>query len=86
MRELKNRLKKCQPYYIEKELLPNLFFCEEREEQEKWIFIYSFIRRLTDTSIGIRLGYTSSNIHYITKNILEANEDLINEFLSTHNI
>jgi len=86
MKELKNRLKKCQPYLIEKELYPNLFFTEEKEEQEKWIFKYAFIRRLSDVSIGIRLGYSNTNIHYLIKKILEMNKDLIEDFLYSHNI
>lgn len=86
MKKIKSRLKQCQPYFIEKDLLPKLYFNEEREEQEKWIFKYSFIRHLSDVSIGIRLGYTSQNIYYITKSILKANQSLIEDFLSTHNI
>lgn len=86
MKNLKNRLKRCQPYFIEKDLLPKLYFNEERKEQEEWIFRYSFIRHLSDVSIGIRLGYTSQNIHYIIKNILWANQTLIKEFLATQNI
>lgn len=86
MRELKNRLKKCQPYYIDKDLLPNLYFREDREEIEKWVFVYSFIRKLPDVSIGIRLGYTSQNIYHIKLDILKANKDLINNFLFDHNI
>lgn len=86
MREIKNRLKKCQPYFIEKDLFPKLYFNEERLEQEKWIFKYSFIRHLTDVSISIRLGYTRQNIHYIIKNILRSNQAIIEEFLITQNI
>ena len=81
MRELKNRLKQCQPYYIERDLLPNLYFREDRQEIEKWVFVYSFIRRLPDVSIGVRLGYTSQNIYHIKLDILKANKDLINDFL-----
>lgn len=80
---IKNKLKKCQPYFVEKDLFPKLYFNEERLEQERWIFKYSFIRKLSDVSIGIRLGYTSQNIHYITKCILYANKNIIEEFLIT---
>ena len=86
MKKLKNRLKKCQPYFIEKDLLPKLYFKEEMGDKEYWIFKYSFIRRLSDVSIGVRLGYTSQNIHYLTKNILKANESIIEEFLLTQNL
>lgn len=86
MRELKNRLRQCQPYYIERDLLPNLYFREDREEIEKWVFVYSFIRRLPDVSIGVRLGYTSQNIYHIKLDILKTNKDLINSFLFTQHI
>lgn len=84
--EIKNKLKKCQPYFIEKDLLPKLYFKEDIEEKEYWTFKYAFIRRLTDVSIGVRLGYTKQNIHYIIKNILQANYTLIDDFIKTQKI
>lgn len=83
---LKNRLKKCQPYFIEKDLLPNMYFREEVEEKEYWTFKYAFIRKLTYESIGVRLGYTKQNIHYIITNILKSNYAIIQEFLLYQNI
>ena len=86
MKDLRARLKKCQPYYIERDLLPTLYFREDEKDIEFWIFKYAFIRRLTDVSISIRLGYTRQNIHYKLKSILKANKSLIEEFLNTQNI
>lgn len=84
--KLKNKLKKCQPYFIEKDLLPKMYFKEDAQEKEYWVFVYAFIRRLSDVSISIRLGYTNQNIHYIIKNILKANYFLIENFLETQKI
>ena len=84
--QIKNKLKKCQPYFIEKDLLPQLYFREDIEEKEYWVFKYAFIRRLSDVSIGVRLGYTKQNIHYIIKKILQANYSIIENFIFTQNI
>ena len=84
--QIKNKLKKCQPYFIEKDLLPQLYFKEDIEEKEYWVFKYAFIRRLSDVSIGVRLGYTKQNIHYIIKNILQANYSIIENFILSQNI
>ena len=86
MNETKSKLKKCQPYFIERDLLPNLYFKEDENDTEYWIFKYAFIRRLTDVSISIRLVYTKQNIHYKIKGTLQANQALIEEFLNNHNI
>lgn len=85
-KRIKSRLKKAQPYFIEKDLLPQLYFNEEYEETERWVFVYTFLRRLTDTSIGIRLDYSSANIHYITKRIINTNKNIIEDFLFSHNL
>lgn len=85
MKDLRTRLKKCQPYFVERDLLPKLYFREDKDNIEFWIFKYAFITRLTDVSIGIRLGYTKQNIHYKLKSILQANQALIEEFLKTQN-
>lgn len=84
--QIRNKLKKCQPYFIEKDLLPQLYFREDIEEKEYWVFKYAFIRRLSDVSIGVRLGYTKQNIHYIIKKILQANYSIIENFIFTQNI
>ena len=81
MKDLRAKLKKCQPYFIERDLLPKLYFKEDENNTEFWIFKYAFIRRLTDVSIGIRLGCTKQNIHYKIKGILQSNQSLIEEFL-----
>lgn len=84
--QIRNKLKKCQSYFIEKDLLPQLYFKEDIEEKEYWVFKYAFIRRLSDVSIGVRLGYTKQNIHYIIKKILQANYSIIENFIFTQNI
>lgn len=92
--QTKNKLKKCQPYFIERDLLPKLYFKEERIEElkdcygdekdiEYWIFYYTFIRRLTAKSIGIRLNYTPQNVFNRLNNIIESNLYLITDFLET---
>lgn len=90
--KIRNKLKKCQPYFIEKDLLPKLYFKEEKnndilneygeqKDTEYWIFYYSFIRKLTDKSIGIRLNYTAQNVHRRCLIIIKNNLFLINNFL-----
>lgn len=58
MNEIRLKLKKCQPYFIEHDLLPKIYFKEDKNNTEYWIFFYSFIRRLSDEAIGARLGYS----------------------------
>lgn len=91
--EIKNKLKKSQPYLIQRDLLPKMFFKEDRvkretlhnelvsKETEYWIFFYSFIRKLPDVSIGVRLNYTPQNIHKKTLSIIKNNLFLIEDFL-----
>ena len=85
MNEIRIKLKKCEPYFIEHELLPQLYFKEDDKNTEYWIFYYSFIRRLSNEAIGARLGYSRQYILVLTKNILKANSTLILNFLSKHN-
>lgn len=93
--ELKRALAKCQPYFIEKELLPRMYFREEMNERitdcygnkkdvEYWIFYYTFIRRLTQTCIGVRLDFSQQNIHKRLMSILKANSFLIENFLKSY--
>lgn len=81
MKKLRSELKKCQPYYIERELLPLMYFKEDTEETEYWIFYYAFIRRLSDLSIRVRLGYTRQHILRLTNKIIEKNHDAIFNFV-----
>ena len=60
-----------------------MYFKEDMEEKEYWAFKYAFIRKLSDVSIGVRLGYTSQNIYYILKNIIKTNKGVIEQFLLT---
>ena len=90
--EIKNRLKKCQPYHIEKDLLPKLYLkkdeCESlvdcygnKRETEYWIFKYIFILHTNELNIAIRLNYSQQTISYKLQKILERNKTLIENFL-----
>lgn len=93
---IRNKLKRCQPYFIKKDLLPNLFFKEEesnildeygnKKETEYWIFFYAFVRRLSDVSIGVRLGYTQQWINKKITKIILNNYYLIEQFLEAQTI
>lgn len=82
MKKIKTKLKHSQPYFIERDLLPKLYFKEDEKDTEYWIFKYYFIRDLSELSIGIRLDYTRETINYKLKNILKRNHALIEEFLN----
>ncbi len=86
--DVRNRLKKCQPYFIEKELIDILYFSEEINSEgqniERWIFFYAFVRKLSATSIGIRLGYSKQTINTRINKIINENLFLIEEFLTKH--
>lgn len=85
----KNKLKKSEPFLIERDLLPKLYFKEEKfcefngeeKDLEYWIFYYTFIRKLTQTSIGVRLNYSQQNINLRLQKIIKNNFYLINNFL-----
>ena len=94
-KDIRARLKKCQPYFIEKELLPNLYFKEEecdkllddngnKRDVEYWIVKYAFMRKLSDEAIGIRLGFESLTIYRRTLKFIERNLAIIEEFLARH--
>lgn len=95
-KDIRTKLKKCQPYFIEKELLPNLYFKEEdcdlvdeygrKREVERWIMFYSLIRKLSDKAIGIRLGFEGNTIYKRTLKIIERNLNVIEDFLRIHNL
>lgn len=86
--DVRNKLKKCQPYFIDKELIPKLYFSEEIDNNgqniEQWIFFYAFVRKLSDTAIGIRLGYTRQTINIRTKKIINRNLFIIEDFLAKY--
>ena len=85
MNNLKYKLKRCQPYFIEKELIPNLYFKEDEKELQYWIFFYSFIRKLSDEAISIRLGtYGRNSVNKKLLYIIHTNEYLITDFISKH--
>lgn len=81
MRELRNRLKQEQSYLIEKDLIPKLYFKEDKENTEYWVFFYAFVRKLTDLSISVRLGYSQQAISKKVHKILKNNKTLIETFL-----
>lgn len=91
--QTKNKLKQCQPYFIEKDLIPKLYFKDEKfngryddygneKDTDYWIFYYTFIRKLTAQSIGIRLNFTRQNVSKRLLQIISANKFLIDNFLA----
>lgn len=84
MGNLRNSLKECQPYHIEKDLIPKMYFQEDADNTEYWIFRYTFVNRLTTLAIGVRLGYSRQNILVRLKKILKYNTTVINNFLETY--
>lgn len=81
MKEIRIKLKKCQPYFIERDLLSKLYFKEDEKDTEYWIFKYSFINKLSDKSIGIRLDYDETTIYRKALKIIKNNHALIKFFL-----
>ena len=87
--DVRSKLKKCQPYFIEKEgLIDKLYLSDETNSEgqniEYWIFFYAFIRKLSDTAIGIRMGYTRQTIFLRTKKIIDRNLFIIEDFLTKY--
>lgn len=80
-KEIRTKLKEKQPFYIEKELLPNLYFKEDDKNTQYWVFFYRYIRQLSDLTIGVRLGYDRKSIYNITLKIIKNNYDIISHFL-----
>ena len=77
-KEIRAKLKKSEPYRIEKELLPELFF---KDENEQWIFFYAFCRRLSDEAIGIRVYLDKTDVYRKELQIIENNLSKITHFL-----
>ena len=78
---LRSKLKECEPYFIQYELLPKLYFKEDKEEIEYWTFFYYFVRQLNYRAIGVRLGFDYSTIAYKLNKILTTNNTIIREFI-----
>lgn len=89
---IKNKLKRCQPYFIEKELMPKLYLKKDKSdlmlddfghqrEIEYWIFKYIFIFHASEKNIAIRLNYSQQSVSIKLRKILERNKYLINNFL-----
>lgn len=88
MENLRTRLKKSEPYLIDKELLPKLYlFDNDGKKTEYLIFKYIFIIGLKDEAVGVRTDtyYDRHQIYRITMKILNRNKTLIEEFLQAHN-
>ena len=86
IKDLRIRLKRCEPYLIERDLLPKLYFREDENNTEKWIFKYAFLMGHTDETISVRLNYYSRQaINRKMQQILESNRTLIEEFLTSLN-
>lgn len=81
-KEIRVKLRTIQPYYIETDLIPRLYFKEDEKNTEYWIFFYRYIRKLEDATIGVRLGYDRKTIYIATLKIIENNYDIILNFYS----
>ena len=87
MRDLRSKLKSCQPYLIQRDLYPKLFFRDDGRYTEKLIFKYAFIDRFRDEQISVKLDYYSrQGINKKLHQILDANKYLIEEFLNNQNV
>ena len=84
-KSIRAKLKKCQPYFIEKDLIDKLNFKDDENNTEYWIFKYVFITGLSDLAIAVRLNFASKNTVYLkTLKIIERNFSIINNFLENY--
>lgn len=82
MNELRSNLRKCQPYFIEKDLMPQLYLKEDEKKTEHWIFKYYFCYHLPDITIAMRTDlYTRSVVTRRLNKILERNRAIIENFI-----
>ena len=83
---IRRSLRECEPYFIEFELIPQIYFNDNDNEEKTnyWVFFYYFVRKLSYLAIGVRLGYRENTIHYKLKNILKANKTIIQNFIAQH--
>ena len=81
MKNLRIALRKIQPYFVEYNLIPKLYFKEDKDKIDYWVFFYHFIRKLNYRAIGARLGFDHSTIAYKMTNILKNNQKLIEDFI-----
>ena len=84
MESLRSRLKKCQPYFIKRDLIPKMFFKIDDNYTENLIFEYTFLNHLSDLSISVRMGYSRQTIGYKLNNIIKKNHAIIEEFLANN--
>lgn len=81
-KEIRKRLKKSQPSLIRQYLIPELWFKEDGNETEYWVFYYAFYNRFSDKMISDRIGYYKDrHIYNISLQIIENNLLLISNFL-----
>lgn len=81
IKEIRIRLKDVEPRFIEKKLLPEIYFKEDEKNTEYWVFFYRYVRKLGDETIGVRLGYERKSIYNICLRIIKNNLTTITEFL-----
>lgn len=86
MNNIRQNLRECEPYRIQFELLPKIYFKEDIKEIEYWIFFYYFVRKLNYRAIGVRLGFDHSTIAYKLIKILKSNNTLITTFIHQQNL
>lgn len=80
-KEIRTKLKELEPRFIEKNVLPEMYFKEDENSTEYWIFFYRYVRQLSDLAIGVRLGYERKTIYNKTLKIIKNNLSTISQFL-----
>jgi hypothetical protein len=79
MKTLRNKLKHAEPYRVRDELMPLLFF---RDDLDRWVFEYSFVTRLNDIKIGLRLNCDQSTVYRKSIEIIKNNKTAITNFFT----
>lgn len=78
-KEIRLILKKMHPNKIRE--LKNLVWFED--DNQKWVFEYSFIKKLSDESIAYRLGFVDrQTIYKKALKIISLNYEIIEHFLT----
>lgn len=78
-KEIRLILKKMHPNKIRE--LKNLVWFED--ENQKWVFEYSFIKKLSEESIAYRLGFVDrQTIYKKALRIISLNYEIIEHFLT----
>lgn len=78
-KEIRLILKKMHPNKVRE--LKNLVWFED--DNQKWVFEYSFIKKLSDESIAYRLGFVDrQTIYKKALRIISLNYEIIEHFLT----